>query len=287
MEKDAAKMVQNSEVGPQMEALVQPDTEAGAGGTKRPLSSFAKTQVTGEAFRPMLEVNRFVWPKATDAMLDRIGQSVQKFAQGLIHSNTKGGQLVLFSTASSSAGGSTMMLCLARCLSRMGRKVSMVDADVSHPSLARDVGVAPQIGWENVLKGELPLVEVLIESVLDGITLLPLRECQTGDAELMANLHAGVSLEILRQHYDVILVDAGHGDGASRPANLLLRVAPFQTAVVVVDGRGSDSLPAAQRVVSTMRQSVKQVRLVENFAKPNDLTRQGTKARNPKELSAA
>ena len=90
--------------------------------------------------------------------------------------------------------------------SSQGRKVVLVDANWSNPQLAQSLGLLPQIGWEETLCGGLPLEEVVIESLADGLAVLPVRE---PSASTIATAQIAASFDILAREFDVVLVDLG------------------------------------------------------------------------------
>ena len=82
----------------------------------------------------------------------------------------------------------------------------LVDANWSNPQLAQSLGLLPQIGWEETLCGGLPLEEVVIESLADGLAVLPVCE---PSASTIARGQIAASLDILAREFDVVLVDLG------------------------------------------------------------------------------
>ncbi len=88
-----------------------------------------------------------------------------------------------------------------------GRKVALVDANWSNPQLAQSLGLLPQIGWEETLCGGLPLEEVVIESLADGLAVLPVREPSASAFTQGGRIAA--SLDMLAREFDVVLVDLG------------------------------------------------------------------------------
>ena len=103
-----------------------------------------------------------------------------------------------------------MLLCVAQRLVRRGLKVVLVDAQLTAPQLARQLGLKPESGWEDVLAGRLPLAEVVIEAIDDRLAVLPCRRAVT-DAERSpeAESRMAESLRTLRANYDLVLVDVG------------------------------------------------------------------------------
>ena len=149
-----------------------------------------------------------------------------------------------------------MLLCAARRLAARGLKVVMVDADFDHPKLARRLGLLPEAGWEEVLAGGLPLAEVLIESLEDRVALLPLPGPLSTESGLP---DPAASLDLLRRHYDLVLVDLGEVGAEAAARNWI------DAVVLVHDVR---STPRAELVRATRRlQAAGQVELgvAENF----------------------
>ena len=91
-------------------------------------------------------------------------------------------------------------------VSSHGRKVVLVDAHAHNPQLAQSLGLLPQIGWEETLSGDLPLEEVVIESIENGLAVVPI--CNLS-SESVAEGQVAASFEILAREFEVVLVDLG------------------------------------------------------------------------------
>ena len=101
-----------------------------------------------------------------------------------------------------------MLLCAARRLAARGKKIVIVDADLSDPQLAKRLGLLPQLGWEDVAAGRQPVEEVLIESATDNIAVLPLcTPLDISGISYAAKRLMAECLNTLRNNYDLVLMD--------------------------------------------------------------------------------
>jgi len=120
----------------------------------------------------------------------------------------RGQNVVAISGCHAEAGASTLLLALARRLATREVRVVVVDLEFWRPRLAEQLGIAPQVGWGEVLKGEQPLTEGLVESLQDQFTLLPcceaIPEDRLADSTQLANL-----LRNLSNDFDLVLLNVG------------------------------------------------------------------------------
>ncbi len=89
----------------------------------------------------------------------------------------------------------------------------------------------PQVGWEEALSGGLPLEEIVIESLADGLAVLPVRE---PPASAFTKTAIGTSLETLAGQFDFVLVDLGSLSEIADKTSPTHAVALHVDAVVLV-----------------------------------------------------
>ncbi|HUY88097.1 MAG TPA: hypothetical protein VMV10_05155 [Pirellulales bacterium] len=218
------------------------------------------------AVRAALEVEQFDWPEAVEAL--RLS-SADGFAAWSEQFSRDGSVTLLAVSSARGAGRTTVLLAAARHLSltRAGAKIVLVDADFRRPQLALRLGVAVELGWEDVLSDEQPLAEALVESGADRLTLLPLR-AEVDDARLAAcGARLCESLRVLQQSFDFICIDAGPLAAAPNAFEgaMLAREANIDAALVVRDMRkasGEDNSAIGRRLAE---RGVRHWDLVENF----------------------
>lgn len=105
-------------------------------------------------------------------------------------------------------GKSTSAIALATLLSRMGRRVMLIDADMRSPSVDSMLSVGNELGLSNYLSGTddwRSLVKSVEALGLDFITTGPM---PPNSAELLSTHRMGSLIEALTEHYDVVIIDS-------------------------------------------------------------------------------
>ena len=165
------------------------------------------SQESGEApWRPLLQVDRVIWPSIHARLLGTAPAAIEQMTEGLLTLCASGSKVLGLASCASGEGVTTLLLAAARKLMGQGRKVVLVDGNWGNPQLAQSLGLLPQIGWEETLCGGLPLEEVVIESLADGLAVLPVRG---PSASAIAPGQIAASFDILAREFDVVLVDLG------------------------------------------------------------------------------
>jgi len=163
-----------------------------------------------EPFRPMLQVDRFTWPKTCSRLMVAAAEELDRLTDELLAAQARGQKVLGIAGCRRGEGSTTILLCTARRLAERGLRVVLVDADLAEPQLARRLGVLPQFGWESVWSGRLPLAEVVIESIENRLALLPL--CETfaaGGPGLGGKTILAESLDTLAANFEFVLIDLG------------------------------------------------------------------------------
>jgi Mrp family chromosome partitioning ATPase len=195
---------------PLSETLVAPTSIVASTGdtpTPTPAHTVTISQELGEAaWQPLLQVDRVVWPNILNRLQAAAPAAVQQMVDGFLGHCDSGSNVLGLASCASGEGVTTFLVAAARKLIEKGRKVVLVDANWSNPQLAQSLSLLPQIGWEETLCGGLPLEEVVIESLADGLAVLPVRE---PSASPIMQAQIAASFDILAREYDVVLVDLG------------------------------------------------------------------------------
>ena len=161
-------------------------------------------------WRPMLQVDHYLWPKICSQLHMVAVRQLEQMTDALAAAAGRGQKVLAVGGCCAGDGATTMLLCVARSLTRRGLRTVLVDGTFSDPQLAARLGLLPQDGWEDVLAGRLPLEEVLIDSNEDHLALLPVVKSQSGMDGLFEQQSAmAATLDTLAEHYDAVLVDAG------------------------------------------------------------------------------
>jgi Mrp family chromosome partitioning ATPase len=220
-----------------------------------------------EPIRPMLEVEHFLWPDVVSDLRQRVAGPLRELAAEFSAASAGGCRVLLFVGERRGAGVTSLVLASARQLAQHGLRVAVVDANFAGPDLAAYLGIAAQVGWEDVLARQSSLADALVESTCDRLTLLPLKfPVSPHEAPLDLSL-ASENLKQLRRGYDLVLVDGGAlEDAATRMLLARLANGALEGIVSVCDARGpgdgqASTDPAARQVVDRLL-----IGTIENFA---------------------
>jgi Mrp family chromosome partitioning ATPase len=216
---------------------------------KRPLSSFIaqpaqESPAAEPPFTPETTVWTFRWPGVCQTLREQFGDRYDRVADLLVAKCR--GERSLFGVAGLHPhdGCTTTLLCLAAALAAQGKRVILVDANFRAPALAKLLGAEPNTTWQDVLERGAPLVEAVIRAARDHVDLLPLgarsRLARHNDgAQLAAGLQSSVTADVLREAYDLVLLDLGAllAPRAFSTIDHLLRNMRIDAAVAVSDPR--------------------------------------------------
>lgn len=159
------------------------------------------------------QVDRFRLPGICEELLQRLSPQFDQLCEQLQAGARMGRKMLAVAGAVQRAGATTLSLCMATRAAAHGMSVALVDGNIANPQLAAQLGVAPELGWHEALRDELPAWEAWIESRLDHWTLVPL-------AGAVGSLPPRIAAKIpamlgqARAQFDVVLIDIGRLTGA-------------------------------------------------------------------------
>ena len=173
--------------------------------------------------RAAYEVDHFAWPDLCRKLSSQLAPQFDELAQQLLAESALGRKAIALAGTCRGEGRTTLALMLAQRLAGAGAKVVLVDADFDSPQLAARLGLGVAGGWQQTLVDGQPVWEAMVESLDDHLAILPLvprsttleNASPTQTAAEFTCQHSQAirrHLDELRQHFDVILVDAGPED---------------------------------------------------------------------------
>ncbi len=211
-------------------------------------------------FRPVWEVERYLWP----AILDRlIATGDFSSACAALRQAIREGRSAVGVTSISRGEGRTLIaLCLAREAAALGLKVALVDADAGSARLAGCMGMEEVCGWEELAAGEIPLAECAITAAQEQITLVPLRrQAATRGFSITRGRLAHLVQELSASH-DLVLLDCGP---LSEPSTETECLAALPAALLVADCHRTTN-KQLQDAASRLKQlGVSLLGVVQNF----------------------
>jgi Mrp family chromosome partitioning ATPase len=221
------------------------------------LNTLDAAAVEESTFQPRLEVDQFAWPRVVEDLSEQHAAAFAAAIDELVAAAV-GERVVAMVGERRQAGATTAALVAARWIARRGLNVVLVDANFLRPALAERLGLAVQKGWDDVLAGRAELADVLVHSLADQLTLLPIAGPSACEAPPVDDVQPAATIATLRHYFDLVLLDTGAlADGPSLPkAGCAARGAAGAT-IVVRDVRhaSGEKVPAGT------------IGVIENFAR--------------------
>ncbi len=150
------------------------------------------------------------WPPVVLSLERLHGDRFANAADILIQARDKDGRkVILFTSCHRAEGRTTLVLTLARSLALRTGRTLLVDADLTGPMIARQFGLRPEIGLEDVVESGRALADALIEVPGQRLWLLPLRNPVVHPRAFLASPAWTCMLARLRREYDLVLIDGG------------------------------------------------------------------------------
>ncbi|ACS99032.1 CpsD/CapB family tyrosine-protein kinase [Paenibacillus sp. JDR-2] len=116
-------------------------------------------------------------------------------------------QLLMVTSAGPEEGKSTTILNLAVTYAQMERRTILVDADLRKPTSHYNFGLSNRTGLSHVLSGQADLSEVIKETRIKGLDVLPSGPVPPNPSELLGSSRMEELLGKLREQYDMVLID--------------------------------------------------------------------------------
>jgi capsular exopolysaccharide synthesis family protein len=122
----------------------------------------------------------------------------------------EGNSLLMITSARSGEGKTTLASHLAISLARAGRRTLLVDCDLRNPSLHRhpQFAISRSPGVCELLARNANLEEVVSQTSIDGLFLLPAGQCSREAAAALARGALKAALQEIRGRFDFIIVDS-------------------------------------------------------------------------------
>lgn len=220
--------------------------------TKKPLSAFMARQQAQPATAPTkttalragTTVASFRWPAVCRALAQESGAELKGVADLLLDEVALGRSMFGMMSLFPRGGSTTAAFCLTAELAGRGLRIALVEGSLYTPRLASWLDVVPTAGWQEVLDGNAPLADALVHAVNERLDVLLLSGKSPVDPmPLAGSPQAMNTAEVLRQRYELVLIDLGaFFDPRSQPVALeLARSMGIETAVIVAGPNPVDS----------------------------------------------
>jgi capsular exopolysaccharide synthesis family protein len=105
-------------------------------------------------------------------------------------------------------GKSTLASNLAIAMAQAGNRILVLDCDFRKPTQHRIFELNRKVGLSNALAGEMPLAEVIVETEIAGLHVLPCGPIPANPSEILNSQTFADLLDELCEKYDHILIDS-------------------------------------------------------------------------------
>jgi capsular exopolysaccharide synthesis family protein len=148
--------------------------------------------------------------------------------------------VILVTSAMQHEGTTTVAVQLAASFARSGVRTLIIDGDLRQPSIHSPLGIEPEAGFAEVLRGEIEPAAAVRRTAVDGLWAITGGQCDYEAITALSRPATAAMVDRLRSEFDQIVIDAGP-------------VLAFADALLL--GRQSDAvLLATMRDVSRMPQ---------------------------------
>jgi succinoglycan biosynthesis transport protein ExoP len=117
-------------------------------------------------------------------------------------------KVVLITSSLPEEGKTTFAVSLATLVARSQKRVLLIDFDLRHPSVHRELGWQVSGGLVEYMAGERSLQEVIHNDLETGLHFLPVKAQTTTPTDLLESERMRQLLEVCRENYDLIVLDS-------------------------------------------------------------------------------
>ncbi|MFG0334616.1 MAG: CpsD/CapB family tyrosine-protein kinase, partial [Maioricimonas sp. JB049] len=168
--------------------------------------------------------------------LNRPGSRIAEAYRGVRTALTMGvaghQKVIQITSANPSDGKSTLSANLAITLARSGKRCLLMDCDFRQPAVHRLFGVSTDVGVSTILEQRAEWSEAVQQGPLEPLDLMTCGPRVTNPAELLLSPQFSDLLRVVRDRYDVVIVDSPPILAVSEPST----IAAMVDGVVLVTG---------------------------------------------------
>jgi exopolysaccharide transport family protein len=117
-------------------------------------------------------------------------------------------KVVLVTSSLPEEGKTTFAVSLASLVARSQKRVLLIDLDLRHPSVHRELGWQVSAGLVEYMAGERTLQEVIHNDLETGLHFLPVKAQTTTPVDLLESEKMRQLLKVCRENYDLIVLDS-------------------------------------------------------------------------------
>ena len=188
------------------------------------------------------------------AITDPYGNATQQFRRLAFRTrevaDTRQTRSIVVTSAQVGDGKTTTICNLAVQLARLdqSRRVILVDLDLRRPSVAAALGLEFDISVDAVLRGEQRLDDAILETDVEGLSILALNAPTADPESLLAHPNLHSMIRELESRFDIVLIDTPPVLAVT-DAQIILRHA---SAGIFVARAGSTTVKSIRRALDLL-----------------------------------
>ena len=138
----------------------------------------------------------------------QVSEAYRAVRTGLFFSN-RGGDLRVIQVTSPVPGDgkSTLSSNLAVTMAQSGRRVLLIDADFRRPRIAKIFGIDAEVGMAAVVAEKAELDQAIYASPVPNLSIMPGGKRPSNPAELLSSRRFKHLVDLLREKFDIIIID--------------------------------------------------------------------------------
>jgi protein-tyrosine kinase len=203
--KQALDKARSERAAPQADGKTAHDEAKRSANTRVVDSAIQYSQTKIHSLDPgTLQHNRIIYGDR-----DRIGLTAFKMlrTQVMQRMTSRGWNALAVTSPAPGDGKSVTAINLAISLAReLHHTVLLVDMDLRNPSIHKYFGIQPEYGIGDVLLGDVPMSDVLVNPGIERLVLLPGKKAIENSSELLASPAMGNLVQELKNRYPTRMV---------------------------------------------------------------------------------
>ena len=147
-----------------------------------------------------------------DFVIDRPMSMIAESMRSLLlsierNSRGTGPRIVGIASARPGEGKTTLAVCLARVAAISGRRTLLIDGDIRRPRVAAMLGLTPKVGLVDVLSGEWPLKDAVLQDERSAAWVLPTMARPYHHAQINSEEALRSLMSRLVEFFDLVIID--------------------------------------------------------------------------------
>ncbi|MBL8816826.1 MAG: polysaccharide biosynthesis tyrosine autokinase [Planctomyces sp.] len=133
-------------------------------------------------------------------------------------------RLIQVTSPAAGDGKSTLALNLALSMAQAGKKTVLMESDFRRPKVHKLTGVSSKVGVVDVLRGTAELSDAIQSTIVPDFFVLPCGSRPKDPSELLSRPEYEQLLQVLREKFDVVIIDTPPVMAVTDPCSVAPRV---------------------------------------------------------------